>query len=103
MMVGLIQENYTEERTFRIVGEEGEHTTVLSSSMLRRGEGEGMQDIEFDVSVQVQRSTPYTTLYRNELALQLLGAGVLQPQEALSMMSFEGKDRIVHQVRSRQG
>lgn len=101
MMIALIAENYTEERTFRIIGEEGEYTTVLSGAMLQKGGGESSRDIEFDVSVQVQKSTPYNTLYRNELALQLLGAGVLQPQEALSMMSFEGKDRVVEQVRSR--
>ncbi len=100
MIIALIAEDYTEARTFRIVGEEGERTTVLSGAMLRKGES--ARDIDFDVSVQVQKSTPYTTIYQNDLALKLLGAGVLQPQEALSMMSFEGRDRIVSQVRSRQ-
>ncbi|MDP2892428.1 MAG: hypothetical protein Q8O09_04760 [Bacillota bacterium] len=92
MMIALIAENYTEERTFRITGEQGEYQSTLSGDMLKKGGGPG--HMEFDISVQVQKATPYRTLYQNELAMQLLGAGIIGPEEALSMMVFEGKDRI---------
>lgn len=92
MMVAVIQENYTEKRVFRIHGE-GE--TMLSY-------GGNSEEIDFDVSIQVQKQTPYSKLYQNELAMQLLSAGVIQPSDALEMMSFEGRERILVRVLERE-
>ncbi|MEG1812549.1 MAG: hypothetical protein RR337_04540 [Clostridia bacterium] len=93
MMVAVIQENYTEERVFRIHGEGGQ-------KMLRYGGAR--EEIDFDVSIQVQKQTPYSKLYQNELAMQLLGSGVIQPSDALEMMSFEGRERILVKVLARE-
>lgn len=102
MMIDVICENYDEKRIFRIRGEEGTRMIALSSEMLLRKEAEDFERyIEFDVSVQVQQQSAYRTLYQNELALQLLGAGVLSPAECLSMMMFEGKEKVYEQVQQR--
>ena len=84
MLISVIQQNYTERRIFRLRGESGE--------LFAYGGGESA--IDFDVSVHVQKQTPYSTLYQNELALQLLKTGLIRPGDALEMMSFEGKEKI---------
>ena len=50
--------------------------------------------MDFDVNIQVQKQTAYTTLYQNELALQLLGAGLIDKPSALELMSFVGKEQV---------
>ena len=54
---------------------------ALSSQMLTRDYGEGEGYIEFDVSVEVEKQSPYRSVYQNELALQLLAAGVIEREE----------------------
>jgi len=86
MLISVIQENYTEQRFFRIDG---------NREQLFAYGGDGEREIDFDVSIHVQKQTAYTTLYQNELALQLLRVGVIQPADALEMMAFEGKEKIL--------
>ncbi|NLG25500.1 MAG: hypothetical protein GX558_09100, partial [Clostridiales bacterium] len=84
MVIRVIQENYTERRAFRVLGQRDK--TLFYG---------GREDaIDFDLSVRVQKQTAYTTLYQNELALQLLQNGVIAPEDALDMLTFEGKERI---------
>ncbi|MDL2225303.1 hypothetical protein LJC20_03725 [Eubacteriales bacterium OttesenSCG-928-M02] len=97
MVIDTIAENYDEARYFRIRGEGRDETVMLSSQMLTRDYGDGMGYIEFDVSLEVQKQSPYRTAYQNELALQLLGAGIVTHAECLSMMTFPGKERILAQ------
>lgn len=60
---------------------------------------------EFDVSLSVQKSNPFTKEQQNQTILQLWGAGFFNPQVielstiALEMMQFEGKDELVEQLR----
>ncbi len=91
MLVEVIEENYTERRIFRLDGGE--------RGLLSYG---GERVMDFDVSVRVQQQTPYTTLYQNELALQLLRAGLISADSALGMMSFEGKEQVVAERRRDQ-
>jgi hypothetical protein len=95
MIIDVIGECYDEERYFRIRGEGSDETVVLSSQMLTRDYGEGEGYLEFDVSVEVEKQSPYRSVYQNELALQLLAAGVIEREECLSMMSFVGKEKAM--------
>lgn len=98
MVIDVICENYTENRMFRLDGQD----EYLSSDMLLKEKyGSGIRAIDFDISIHVQKQTPYRTLYQNELALELLKSGILQPAEALEMMEFEGRERAMEQVRAR--
>ena len=60
---------------------------------------------EFDVSLSVQKSNPFTKEQQNQTILQLWGAGFFNPQMvelstiALELMQFEGKDELVEQLR----
>lgn len=90
LMLRLIAENYTEARRFRVT-EQG------VDQMLEVGANGSM--MEFDLAVQVQQQTPYRTAYQNELALQLYTSGLISREDALEMMRFDGKQRIVAGLR----
>lgn len=99
MVIELMCENYTEARYVRL---DGEQTMSIDRDMLLKENRDGsMRSIDFDVSVNIEKQLPYHTLYQNELALGLLKSGVIMPDEAISMMSFEGKDVLLEKVQLR--
>lgn len=102
LMIDLICENYTEERQFRILGEKGSRTIYLKNTDLKKGSKDIDRFIEFDINIAVQKQTPYKTLYQNELALELLKAGVVVADEALSMMTFTGKEALLETLKKRK-
>lgn len=61
----------------------------------------------FDVRVKAQKKNPFSRMSQNELAKELYGLGVFNPERAqetegmLEMMEFEGKDRVLEQVRQK--
>ena len=90
MIVELVAENYTEPRRVRVRGEGTDNMLQFDGSAWgERG------PLDFDISVNVQKQTPQRTLYQNELALQLLQAGVIEREDALGMMTFPGKDAVM--------
>jgi hypothetical protein len=72
------------------------------------GQEVGYRLPEFDIEVAAQKQNPYTKMAQNELALQLLNAGVFNPQMAdqslllLDMMDFDRKDELVQKVQQMQ-
>ncbi len=90
MIIELIRENYTEQRYFRI---EGKQESIGANSLMRNN-----GYLEFDITINVQKQAPYKTAYQNELALSLLQLGVIAPVDALGLMTFEGKDKILPSV-----
>ena len=58
----------------------------------------------FDIQVSAQKQNAYSKMAQNELALQLLGAGVFNPQLSeqsamlLSMMDFSKKDELLRNI-----
>ena len=91
MLCAVIIENYSEARVFRAGGEDG---ALLEACF------DGLES-GFDVRVEVEKQTPYSTLYQNELAMQLMQSGVLTSGEALELMQFEGRDKVIGHVRRR--
>ena len=104
MLIEVIAENYDETRTFRIRGEKGQAYNVkMKGEKLKHKSREGLERfVEFDVSVHVQQQSPYQTLVQNELAFELLQNGIIGPREALSMLTFEGKDKVVAMLEQSQ-
>ena len=116
LMASRIRQFYDEGRVFRVKGgdqrEGGEIIRYQAKRMRYRMDNKGRQRkaedgtplarrMEFDVKVRAQKQSPYQSMYLNELAMQLRGAGVLDEMELLDMMSFEGKDRIKRMVQDR--
>lgn len=123
MVIELMRQFYTTERTFRILGvndagqAEEQFVTYsnehLASQPILNTDGEEMVDEAanpitrmpiFDIDVKAQKTNPYSKLSQNETASNLYQMGVFSPENAqsalmmLSMMDFEGKDEIVAKV-----
>lgn len=99
MVIELMCENYTEARYARLDGDAA--VAVDRDMLIRRNRDGSMQHVDFDVSVHIEKQLPYHTLYQNELAMNLLKNGVIMPDEAIAMMSFEGKQALEQRVQER--
>jgi len=111
-----IRQFYDVPRQFRILGAQAQMEFVAYSNqgiapMMQyspAGEEMGYRLPEFDIEVSAQKQNPYTKMAQNELALQLLNAGVFNPQMAdqslmlLDMMDFDGKDDLIQKVQQMQ-
>ena len=112
LTIELIREKYDLPRYFRILGEDGRPQFINYTNkgladkpqVTEDGKDMGVRRPEFDIIVTAEKASPYKKIERNELMIQLYNLGVLQPQNApaalqlLSLMDFEGKDRIVAKV-----
>lgn len=101
-VIALIGEYYTEARRFRITDENSAHMEEFTRDALMSKTEQWERFVEFDVHVAVQKQTPFRTAYQNELALQMLRLGVLSPGEALSLMNFEGREKVLSLVQKRE-
>lgn len=112
LVIELVRQFYDVPRQFRIMGEQGAAEFVSWSNANIKPQHQGVdfgQDMGyrvpvFDIKVEAQKKSSYSTLAQNELALQLYGQGLLNPNMAdqallcLEMMEFEGKDRLIQKV-----
>ena len=111
MIIELIRQFYDMPRTFRITGENGQQDfAVVDNSMMQpQPLGIGTTDLGyrlpvFDVKVEIQKKNAYTRTSQNELAIQLFGLGVFNPQYTtpalglLDMMDFDGKDALMQKL-----
>lgn len=76
--------------------------TFESAMLLREAPGRVLLPVEFYVSVKAQQETRTTALSQNELALQMLGAGILTPEQAAALMVFDGKEQVLKELRERR-
>lgn len=101
LIIELIREFYTEEKVFRITGDDGRsvYKRVKNADIFG-----GSQEAVFDVTVTVEKSNPYTRAMHNSLILELAGAGFLNPQNfvvnkfILSQLNFDGKDKLIQDL-----
>lgn len=113
LIIELMRQFYTEERTFRIVGEQGKTDYVKFDNrqfMTRKTfmpffDGEMIsRKAVFDVSIKAAKKSPFSKAAQNELAKELYGAGFFNPEFAeqalatLDIMDFEGKDEVIRKI-----
>lgn len=111
LCIELIRQFYELPRQFRITGNMGverfidySNQGLLPQSQSFRGIELGMRLPVFDIKVIPQRSSSYTRLSQNELALQFYQLGFFSPNQAdqalacMSMMEFEGKDELMQRI-----
>lgn len=112
MIIELIRQFYDMPRTFRILGANGAQQYVeFSNSGMQAQPLEqtfGMGDMYrlplYDVEVSAQRSSPYSKLSQNEMALNFYSAGMFNPQmdvqalACLEMMDFDRKETIMQRI-----
>ncbi|MBR6186927.1 MAG: hypothetical protein IKQ41_11780 [Clostridia bacterium] len=108
-----IRQFYDAPRTFRILGADAEYEYVRydNSGLVLRpnqpigGWSTGWRKPIFDIQMSAQKQNAYSKMAQNELALQLLSAGVFNPNLAdqgavlLSMMDFNRKEELLEKVR----
>lgn len=108
LAVELIRQFYDEPRFFRIIGENGNQEFVAydNSAIRVKNQGEafgvslGDRRPIFDIKVNAQKSSPFSKISQNELALQLYNSGMFNPEMrqqallAIGMMDFEGKSAL---------
>ena len=113
LIIELIRQFYSQERSFRITGggPEGYGFVKLSNAKLT-GQSLGTDSAGnpltrrpvFDIKIRAQKKNPFSRISQNELAKELYAAGVFDPRRAqetmgmLEMMEFEGKDRVLETV-----
>lgn len=106
-VIELIREFYSQERIFRIIGQDGQQRFVSFSNKQMLGKPVTTRagileqvDAYYDVEVSAQKSNPYSSMAQNELALQLYNAGMFDPARAdqaliaIEMMDFKDKNRL---------
>ncbi|MBQ9544096.1 MAG: hypothetical protein IJV00_03085 [Clostridia bacterium] len=111
LVIELIREFYTLPRAVRILGDGGEYRFVSYTSRgiaARRSEAMGHDfgefEPEFDVKVSAEKKSPFARVTQNELAKEFYAMGFFDPSRrseaafCLSLMEFEGKDRIMSKL-----
>ena len=109
LVLELIRQFYDFDRQFRIEGEAGkmEFIQYNNAKLQKRALGMTLNGEEmyrlplFDLDISAEKETTYTRLARNELAKELMGMGVFNPQMVdqslmmLDMMDFDGKEKLI--------
>ena len=117
LVIELIRQFYTLPRRFRIAGRSGAAEFVSYSNAALRpqdqgalaGQELGLRMPLFDIEVRARKSSPYTQVSRNELALQFYNLGFFDPGRAeqallcLDMMYFEGNSDPREKLRALGG
>lgn len=109
LAVELIRQFYDEPRFFRVLGANGEQEFISydNTDLLVKNQGSafgvemGYRKPVFDIKVSAEKSSPFSKISQNELALQLYKAGIFNPEMrqqallAVGMMDFEGKTELM--------
>ena len=111
LCIELIRQFYQLPRQFRILGQMGTEQFVAYNNQGLQPQRQFFGEIElemrlpvFDIKVVPQKSSSYTRLSQNELALQFYQLGFFSPGQAdqalacMSIMEFEGKDQLMQQI-----
>lgn len=112
LAIELIRQFYNEPRMFRITGTQGniEFVQFSGRQIAMKPQGTdfgidtGYRKPIFDIEVRAQKSSPFSTVAKNELGKELFGMGMFNPQLAeqaliaLEMMNFDGKDTIAQRI-----
>jgi len=113
MTIELIAQYYTEDRKFRIDGRDGTQRFITYNNKnlqqqqlpsMYEGEEPKYRKPIFDIKVKPEKQSPFSRMAHNELAKELFGAGMFNPEAAqqslvaLEMMQFEGKDKIIQKI-----
>lgn len=108
LCIELIRQFYTETRSFRVNNIDGGYEFADYSNAnirARKLGGTHYRKPVFDVSVKMQKKSPYSRLSQNEMAKELFRIGFFDPKNAhqalsaLEIMDFEGKSAIESKIR----
>ena len=89
MILARISQFYDNTRSVRIAGADGIHMEYFDPTAFDK-----FSFYDFDVKVHAQKKNPYEIIYNNDIARELKELGVIDNEEMIDLMSFEGKDLL---------
>lgn len=111
LIIELIRQFYDLPRCYRISKPNGTAEYVmLDNSQIKQQEiemfdqGKLLRKPVFDIKISAQKASPYSRLANNELAKELFGMGLFNPQIAdqalavVSMMDFDRRDEVIRKI-----
>lgn len=127
LVVELIREFYSEDRQFRIIGDDGKpkyitfnnqnminQITNMDEAYLLDAEGNQIPNPEwepeyrkpvYDIEIIPQKENPFNTISHNQMMLDLFERGVFNPEAAipatllLENMIFDGKEKLLLKIK----
>ena len=110
-VIDLIRQFYTLPRCYRITQPNGEAQYIELTNESLQPQQDNMMDGElsarrpvFDIKVAAQKASPYSRIANTELAKELFGMGVFNPQIAdqamavVTMMDFDRRDEVLKKI-----
>ncbi|MBQ3054173.1 MAG: hypothetical protein IJC89_04635 [Clostridia bacterium] len=107
MCIELIRQFFDNERKFRITGTGGNIKYVKYSNKNISLKNQKFAPV-FDVRVQPEKTNPFSRVSQNQTALDFYKMGMFNPENssqaimALEMMSFEGKDKLICEIKKQK-
>ena len=89
MILARISQFYDDTRSVRIAGKDGVHMEYFDP-----GAYDKFSFYDFDIKVRAQKKNPYEIIYNNDIARELKELGVIDSEEMIELMNFEGKDLL---------
>lgn len=123
LIIELIRQFYDEKRSFRIVGVDGAYEYIQYNNQRIQGvplsPAYAGQQLDpnytqatrmpvFDIIIKPQKRSAYSRMAQNELAKELYGLGLFDPERAepamtcLEMMEFDGDEKVKQKVQQGQ-
>lgn len=111
LIIELIRQFYQLPRCFRITQPNGgsqyvelDNSRLVEQEVPMMGEEFLVRKPVFDIKISAQKASPYSRIANNEMAKELFGMGVFNPQIAdqalavISMMDFDRKDEVIKKI-----
>ena len=123
LIIELIRQFYDETRSFRIVGKQGAYEYIQYNNQRIQGVPlnpafagqqadpnyqQATRVPVFDIMIRPQKRSAYSRMAQNELAKELYGLGLFEPERAepamtcLDMMEFDGDEKVKQKVQQGQ-
>ena len=116
MVIERIRQFYDIPRTFRVLGQRGVENFISYTNERIKAQPQGdafgvslgYRLPVFDIQVRAAKQTPFSRQAQNDLAVQLFGMGVFNPQMGdqvvpmLEMMDFPGREEVLQKVMQNQ-
>lgn len=123
LIIELIRQFYDETRSFRIVGRQGAYEYIQYNNQRIQGVPlnpafagqqadpnyqQATRVPVFDIMIRPQKRSAYSRMAQNELAKELYGLGLFEPERAepamtcLDMMEFDGDEKVKQKVQQGQ-
>ncbi len=104
MCIELVRQFFDNERCYRITGNDGEIKYIKYSNRAITCKGKLSAPV-FDVKVRAEKTNPFSQVSQNQSVLDFYKMGMFKPENAdqaimaLDLMTFEGKEKLIKQLK----